>query len=159
MLNILLYLKNIFIPSFSYCFNINSSNLLLTAELKKRLDSVGATNIENITNGFRFKVKTSDLLKKFCFGQTVVTINHKETNKVIIKVKFHTQKIIFLTLATILSLSILFNILTTKEERLLKISIIPISFIFGHIVFWGYIPANAKRIKKFFWELTLEDEK
>jgi hypothetical protein len=147
---ILALMKNMFVPSFCYEFDIGIVDLHYSERLGNKLDALGAHIVKKESNEYKFIINTSRLLKRYRMGKALITIRHIENSKFYVSIEFQTQKYVFFAVATIVSIVSLISVFTENKDVLLKILAIPLIFPFGHLYFWGSLAANMQRIKKFF---------
>lgn len=143
-------LKKIFIPSFSYSFELGLVDLHLSNQLKKNLSNRGANIINIDENGYQFNIETSDLLKKPRVGNVVVSVVDKK-DKFTITINFRSQRLLFYTCFLSVILLIVFNTNYHQWKDILNSLLFMIASLFlGNIYFWSSHATDGKRMKDFF---------
>ena len=149
MKNFTKFIKLLFLPSFVYEHDTLLINSIDTISKKVRM--LEGEIIKKNKNQILFKIKSSKLFGRLSFGKLLFHILYiQEEDKYKIKAQFVTYRLIFFSVAIMLSLLLIIKAITTI--KLVKLLAIPLVLISGHILFWGILPSKIKRLKKVFYE-------
>jgi hypothetical protein len=151
MENIIDVVKKLFLPKFTYTYQSALPNKDYINNIASKLKSMNANIIDRNTNYISFYIKSSVILGKPALGKYLIYIENVDGMEHIFKIQFSTTKSIYYSISSIISLLVIIGLI--RNDNIFNLLAIPLLFLWGHVVFWGFLPTKIQKIKLFFLNL------